>query len=322
MPSSIPGLVPSLISPPAGCVFHPRCKFAFDRCTAAEPALAEVTPRRRPPASCIRKSRRCPSSARSDAVIRVRGLKVWFSQRRACSRRPGLRGRLGQGGRRDRPRRPTAGDLVPRRGERLVARRRRQGAPATRRAHGWRCLVRDAGRRLPPVRGRSESPGRPGPGRHLGGSSTTYSFTWIPNDPWTPRDILTTTAAIVVAAFSRADGAGLVGRAAPATVHEPVDGPRHIDLIASSSARWDPCRPRDQPDARPAFLALLALVIDGTCPGSECAASQPPSCPSTLGLHVYASSVSRLRGRGARGMRACVGLVARAARIPRAETNR
>ena len=47
MPSSIPGLVPSLISPPAGCVFHPRCKFAFDRCTAAEPALAEVTPRRR-----------------------------------------------------------------------------------------------------------------------------------------------------------------------------------------------------------------------------------------------------------------------------------
>jgi len=51
MPSSIPGLVPSLISPPAGCVFHPRCKFAFDRCTAAEPALAEVTPRRR--AACF-----------------------------------------------------------------------------------------------------------------------------------------------------------------------------------------------------------------------------------------------------------------------------
>src|SRR2546428_651245 len=44
MPSSIPGDVPSLINPPAGCVFHPRCKFAFDRCTTAEPALAEVTP--------------------------------------------------------------------------------------------------------------------------------------------------------------------------------------------------------------------------------------------------------------------------------------
>ncbi|HYM39831.1 MAG TPA: ABC transporter ATP-binding protein [Thermoplasmata archaeon] len=47
MPSSIPGLVPSLINPPAGCVFHPRCRFAFDRCTNAEPALSEVTPGRR-----------------------------------------------------------------------------------------------------------------------------------------------------------------------------------------------------------------------------------------------------------------------------------
>ncbi|OLD91604.1 dipeptide/oligopeptide/nickel ABC transporter ATP-binding protein [Euryarchaeota archaeon 13_1_20CM_4_64_14] len=51
MPSSIPGDVPSLINPPAGCVFHPRCKFAFDRCTTAEPALAEVTPGRR--AACF-----------------------------------------------------------------------------------------------------------------------------------------------------------------------------------------------------------------------------------------------------------------------------
>src|SRR2546428_4206777 len=46
MPASIPGDVPSLINPPTGCVFHPRCKFAFDRCTVAEPALAEVTPGR------------------------------------------------------------------------------------------------------------------------------------------------------------------------------------------------------------------------------------------------------------------------------------
>jgi len=51
MPASIPGDVPSLINPPSGCVFHPRCKFAFDRCTAAEPALAEVTPGRR--AACF-----------------------------------------------------------------------------------------------------------------------------------------------------------------------------------------------------------------------------------------------------------------------------
>ena len=46
MPEAIPGDVPSLIHPPEGCVFHPRCKFAFDRCTAAEPGLAEVTPGR------------------------------------------------------------------------------------------------------------------------------------------------------------------------------------------------------------------------------------------------------------------------------------
>jgi len=51
MPASIPGDVPSLINPPTGCVFHPRCKFAFDRCIAAEPGLAEVTPGRR--AACF-----------------------------------------------------------------------------------------------------------------------------------------------------------------------------------------------------------------------------------------------------------------------------
>src|SRR2546425_964186 len=51
MPGSIPGDVPSLINPPTGCVFHPRCKFAFDRCIAAEPGLAEVTPGRR--AACF-----------------------------------------------------------------------------------------------------------------------------------------------------------------------------------------------------------------------------------------------------------------------------
>src|SRR6059036_1436091 len=51
MPASIPGDVPSLINPPTGCVFHPRCKFAFDRCISAEPALADVTPGRR--AACF-----------------------------------------------------------------------------------------------------------------------------------------------------------------------------------------------------------------------------------------------------------------------------
>jgi peptide/nickel transport system ATP-binding protein len=51
MPEAIPGDVPSLISPPAGCVFHPRCKFAFDRCTKAEPALSDLSVGRR--AACF-----------------------------------------------------------------------------------------------------------------------------------------------------------------------------------------------------------------------------------------------------------------------------
>ena len=46
MPESIPGQVPSLITPPAGCVFHPRCKYAFDRCMAAEPVLTALTQNR------------------------------------------------------------------------------------------------------------------------------------------------------------------------------------------------------------------------------------------------------------------------------------
>src|SRR5262249_27021226 len=36
---AIPGAPPSLVSPPAGCRFHPRCKFAEEDCTATEPAL-------------------------------------------------------------------------------------------------------------------------------------------------------------------------------------------------------------------------------------------------------------------------------------------
>ena len=35
----IPGSVPNLIDPPAGCAFHPRCPFAFDRCREKVPEL-------------------------------------------------------------------------------------------------------------------------------------------------------------------------------------------------------------------------------------------------------------------------------------------
>jgi oligopeptide/dipeptide ABC transporter ATP-binding protein len=43
---AIPGDVPDLRSPPSGCRFHPRCKYAFERCAAERPHLVEPEPGR------------------------------------------------------------------------------------------------------------------------------------------------------------------------------------------------------------------------------------------------------------------------------------
>ncbi len=40
--SIIPGNIPNLIEPPSGCRFHPRCKYATDRCAEALPVLEQV----------------------------------------------------------------------------------------------------------------------------------------------------------------------------------------------------------------------------------------------------------------------------------------
>jgi peptide/nickel transport system ATP-binding protein len=40
--ASIPGSPPDLVSPPAGCPYHPRCPLAIDACTAAVPPLLQV----------------------------------------------------------------------------------------------------------------------------------------------------------------------------------------------------------------------------------------------------------------------------------------
>lgn len=44
LPAYIPGLLPSLIDPPKGCRFHPRCKHAWTLCSEQEPAFVQVEP--------------------------------------------------------------------------------------------------------------------------------------------------------------------------------------------------------------------------------------------------------------------------------------
>lgn len=43
----VSGEIPSPLSPPSGCHFHPRCPFAMDRCRIEPPALKEIAPGRK-----------------------------------------------------------------------------------------------------------------------------------------------------------------------------------------------------------------------------------------------------------------------------------
>ena len=42
--STVKGEIPSPVNPPSGCHFHPRCPFAFDRCSVERPVLIPVAP--------------------------------------------------------------------------------------------------------------------------------------------------------------------------------------------------------------------------------------------------------------------------------------
>lgn len=42
----IPGLPPTLLSPPPGCIFHPRCPQAMEECRNEVPQFREVKPGR------------------------------------------------------------------------------------------------------------------------------------------------------------------------------------------------------------------------------------------------------------------------------------
>jgi peptide/nickel transport system ATP-binding protein len=46
-PRGIPGSIPNLLKPPAGCRFHPRCALATDVCRNTKPALRELAPAHR-----------------------------------------------------------------------------------------------------------------------------------------------------------------------------------------------------------------------------------------------------------------------------------
>src|SRR5438128_1121165 len=70
LPEALPGEVPDPARPPSGCRFHPRCPYAFDRCSAEEPAMTRVAQGRtvacwlqvdgRPPAPPAEQARRLP----------------------------------------------------------------------------------------------------------------------------------------------------------------------------------------------------------------------------------------------------------------------
>jgi peptide/nickel transport system ATP-binding protein len=67
LPASLPGEVPDPTRPPDGCRFHPRCPYAFDRCTREDPVLVALRGDRT--AACFLQSE--GASVRSPAGARV-----------------------------------------------------------------------------------------------------------------------------------------------------------------------------------------------------------------------------------------------------------
>jgi oligopeptide/dipeptide ABC transporter ATP-binding protein len=47
IPRGITGSIPSLLRPPSGCRFHPRCALATERCRSEKPMLRDLAPGRR-----------------------------------------------------------------------------------------------------------------------------------------------------------------------------------------------------------------------------------------------------------------------------------
>jgi oligopeptide/dipeptide ABC transporter ATP-binding protein len=63
----IPGTPPSLVHPPSGCRFHPRCKFAEEDCTVTEPRLRMIDAER---ATACLHFERCLDELRTEGADR------------------------------------------------------------------------------------------------------------------------------------------------------------------------------------------------------------------------------------------------------------
>jgi peptide/nickel transport system ATP-binding protein len=74
LPDSLPGEVPDPGQPPSGCRFHPRCPYAFARCSAEEPALAMLADGRS--AACWLQPEGAPAASPAERARLVAGADV------------------------------------------------------------------------------------------------------------------------------------------------------------------------------------------------------------------------------------------------------
>jgi peptide/nickel transport system ATP-binding protein len=73
LPAALPGEVPDPARPPSGCRFHPRCAYAFDRCTEDVPRLETLAEGRA--AACWLQSPEAPPAAPEERARQL-GIKV------------------------------------------------------------------------------------------------------------------------------------------------------------------------------------------------------------------------------------------------------
>ena len=74
LPDALPGEVPDPGQPPSGCRFHPRCPYAFARCSAEEPALVPLAGERS--AACWLQPEGSPATSPAERARLMAGADV------------------------------------------------------------------------------------------------------------------------------------------------------------------------------------------------------------------------------------------------------